>query len=68
MIRLFEAGKGFIVELEESRQFYAFCTTAPLGQTKFKIDDLEMTVLTDDCGKSYSTRSGVAMLEYVDRI
>ena len=67
MIRLFEADHGFIVELNESEKFTVFNTSEPFRSLKHKISDLQLTMLTDDCGKSYS-RNGEILLEYVDRI
>jgi hypothetical protein len=67
MIRLFESGHGFIVELNESEQFTVFNTAELLASTKHRIDDLKLTMLTGDCGKSYS-HNGKILLEYVDRI
>lgn len=68
MVRLFETDRGFLACLNESQQFRVFNNLEPMPALTYRVADLNITPLTDQCGKAYSASDGTIVLEYVDRI
>jgi hypothetical protein len=64
-LRLFECGCGFLARWEDR---YTYMNDLWENERRYKIDELSVRSLTDDCGKSYSTPDGRTLLEYVDKI
>lgn len=64
-LKLFEANAGFIARWEDR---YSYMRDLWEREPHHFVDELAVTTLTDDCGKSYSTRNGEVLLEYVDKI
>ncbi len=64
-IALFEAGNGYISRWEGR---FLYSSEIPDDEPQYRVNDLILTRLTEDCGKSYATTKGEIVLEYVDRI
>lgn len=64
-LRLFDNGAGFIAKWEDR---YSYINELWVQEPRYKVTDLSVSSLADDCGKSYSLPSEETVLEYVNAI
>lgn len=67
-IHMFETDRAFLVRLDERKAFRVFYCSEPLSTKQYRVADLKMSMLEEDCGRSYSLEDGTVILEHVDRI